>query len=133
MKEKERAEEKATVEEKQAAAIENEQEESTGRVTRRLLPTMPTRLVAKLWIRAKERRGNARERESEEKATVEEAQEEAKEKEQAEITERFTRRLLPTMSTRLATKLWVSGRKKRKRKSLGECLQGCSLLCPDTQ
>jgi hypothetical protein len=53
----------------------------------------------------------------EEKATVEEAQEEAKEKEQAKITERVTRKLLPTMSSRLGTKLWVSGRERRESES----------------
>jgi hypothetical protein len=41
-------EEKATIEEKEEEANEQEQAEVTGRVTRRLLPTMSSRRVTKL-------------------------------------------------------------------------------------
>jgi hypothetical protein len=45
-----------------------------------------------------------------------EAKAQAKELEQAEaeVTWRVTRRLLPTMSNRQMTKVWVSGRKRRR-------------------
>jgi hypothetical protein len=46
--EEEQAEEKATMEEKEGEANEQEQAEVTGRVTRRLLPTMSSLLVIKL-------------------------------------------------------------------------------------
>jgi hypothetical protein len=47
---------------------------------------------------------------------------------QTEITGRVPRKLLPTMSSRLVTKLWVSGR-ERRGSALGESLEACSLLC----
>jgi hypothetical protein len=64
---------------------------------------MPTRLVAKLWIRAREKEETQEKEQSKEKATVEEAQEEAKVNEQAEKSGRVTGRLLPIMFSRLAT------------------------------
>jgi hypothetical protein len=46
--EEEQAEEKATMEEKEEEANEKEQAEVTGRVTRRLLTSISSRLVTKL-------------------------------------------------------------------------------------
>jgi hypothetical protein len=45
--------------------------------------------------------------------TAEEKEEEAKEKDQVEFIRRVARRLIPTVSSRLVTKLWVSGREIR--------------------
>jgi hypothetical protein len=56
------------------------------------------------------REGSGREIGSGGEATMEEK---TKEKKQAEVTERATRRLLPTLPTRLLAKLWVTGRKRR--------------------
>ena len=60
------------------------------------------------------------EEQAEENATMEEKEEEAKEKEQAVVTGRVTRRLLPTMSSRLVTKLWARGRKRRSGRATGD-------------
>jgi hypothetical protein len=52
----------------------------------------------------------------EEKAS---AEEKAREKEKAGINRRFTRRLLPSMSRRLVTKLSVNRRERRERQREG--------------
>jgi hypothetical protein len=60
--------------------------------------------------------GSSRFGEEEEEEAQAKGQSEAKELEQAEaeVTWRVTRRLLPTMSNRQMTKVWVSGRKRRR-------------------
>jgi hypothetical protein len=117
-----------------------EQGETTGRVYRRLLPTMSSRLVIKLSVSGRERKGSARERASGNinkkrgKGTVEEKEGEVEEKEQGGITGRVTRGMLPAMASRIATKLSVSGRERStgqtERASGNDSLEGCCLLCP---
>jgi hypothetical protein len=58
-KEQYQAEEKATVEEKQEEAKEKERAETTGRVTRRVLSTLSSRLVTKLWVSRRSERERA--------------------------------------------------------------------------
>jgi hypothetical protein len=57
------------------------------------------------------------EEQAEEKATVEEKEEEAKG--QARIIGRVTGRMIPTMSSRLVKKLWVSRRRRRSERASG--------------
>jgi hypothetical protein len=67
--------------------------------------------AAEVTIRPTQKLRNSRwesqeeEEQAEEKATMEEKEEEANEQEKAEVTGRVTRGLLPTMSSRLMTKL----------------------------
>jgi hypothetical protein len=91
---------------------EREQAQRTRRITSRLLPTMSRRLVAKIWSKRKslgeslEGWVSGRERIASQRQNG-----------QAEITGRVPRTLLPTMSCRLVTKLWVSRRKQAKEEA----------------